>query len=353
MMTRADMADQLQPGSSTPIKTFVIEAHAEDPLRLLEEVVGRSNLEVTADAYLYRAHLDGGVLWVDQLDGRFWSIHTDMSTKQAHTFLRKEVENRRELDWMWLPSEHLRKIWPNTRPQRVVTTFDASHFQEEDVPAKDLKVHLSGRGATQLLDYIAGNVDYRYSVSFQSSQSVLVDPDLGSIVEGVNRQGRFAVHGDSFDFHLQVVQAVVRRYKNLVQLCEARAIDYASFGEADGGGTMSGGAILVRFSRTITDLSAFVAELFSARTPYRLWGVPRLYDEHAEVDAVDLHVGQSIRMDFGADWLRVYLDKGSCGNTVARLVCNLQHTFDGALSFADPVLDAALRGISPALPRRP
>ena len=351
MITRADMAGELNLGSNTPTKTFVVEAHADDPARLLEEVVGRNNLEPTADAFLYRVLLDGGVLWVDQLDQRFWSIHTDMQMKDAHDFLRREVESRRELDWIWLPSDHLRNIWPNTQPQRVVTTFDGSRFTEEDAPAQDLKVQLSGRGATKLLDHIANNDAYRYSVSFDSSQTPLVDPDLGWVVEGVNRKGRFAVSGDSFELHLQVVHAVVGRYKRLVSLCESKAVEYSAFGGGDSGGTLDGGPILVRFSRKIADMPAFLAEVFSARFPYRLWGVPRFYEKYAEVDAVDLHVGQALRIDFGENWLRVYLNKGSCGNTVARLVCNLQHTFDGALSFADPELQAALHGGKPHLPR--
>ncbi|WP_112264729.1 hypothetical protein [Lentzea terrae] len=353
MITRADMNEQLHLGSNTPTKTFVVEAHADDPRLLLEDVVGRSNLEATADAFLFKAHLDSGELWIDQLDRRFWSIHTDMGMKDAHDFLRKEVEGRRELDWIWLPSDHLRNIWPNTQPQRVVTTFDGSRFSEEDAPTKGLKVQMSGHGATKLLDFIAGNDDFRYSVSFHSSQTPLIDPDLGSIVEGVNRKGRFAVSGDSFEFHLQVVHSVVRRYKRLVELCESKAISYTTHDEIDGGGMLDGGSILIKFSRKITDIPAFLGELFSARIPYRLWGMPRFLDTHAEVDAVDLHVGQALRMDFGEDWLRVYLNKGSCGNTVARLVCNLQHTFDGALSFADPELQRALRGEGAKLPAPP
>jgi hypothetical protein len=57
----------------------------------------------------------------------------------------------------------------------------------------------------------------------------------------------------------------------------------------------------------------------------------------------DLHVGQQLRFDIAPDWLRVYLFKGGCGNTVARLASNLQHHFDGALSIVDDELDAELK----------
>jgi hypothetical protein len=88
-------------------------------------------------------------------------------------------------------------------------------------------------------------------------------------------------------------------------------------------------------------MERFVTELLAVRRPFRLWGVPDIVSGVAQVEAVDLHIGQRLRFDIGREWLRVYLERGSCGNTVARLISNLQHHFDGALSLVDPELDAA------------
>ena len=69
-------------------------------------------------------------------------------------------------------------------------------------------------------------------------------------------------------------------------------------------------------------------------------------DGVAELEAVDLHVGGLLRVDVGEQWLRVYLPQGGCGNSVVRLVSNLQHRFDASLTFADTDLQAALKGIT-------
>jgi hypothetical protein len=98
----------------------------------------------------------------------------------------------------------------------------------------------------------------------------------------------------------------------------------------------------IRFSRPIPDLPAFCEELFSSRAPFRLWGQPFVTDDGASVEAVDLHVGQRLSMELGYDWMRVYLHAGSCGNTVARLISNLQTRFDGALSLTHPGLQDAV-----------
>ncbi|TDV52456.1 hypothetical protein [Actinophytocola oryzae] len=351
MTTRADMGRSLALDPSSPTKTFVVEAHADQPRALLEDIVGAKNVEPTGDAFLFKALRPEGTLWVDQLDGRFWSIHTDLQTHAAKAFLSKEIERRRELDWMWLPSGHLRNLWPNSISRRVHTTFDGRKFLDTDSSAGELRVQLSGRSATNLLDHISRIEEYSSSVSFDRVQASLIDPDLGQVEEGVSRMGRFVVTGDSFEFHAQFVRSVVQRYKRLVKLCEQRAISYRAYAtDTDGtGGTLRGGPIVLNFKRNIADLDSFATTLFSARAPYRLWGSPEIKEHYATVHAVDLHVANDIRMDIGRNWLRIYLNEGACGNTVARLVANLQHTFDSALSFTDPELQIALTAETPAL----
>lgn len=51
---------------------------------------------------------------------------------------------------------------------------------------------------------------------------------------------------------------------------------------------------------------------FSSSEPFRLWGIPQMTGEGtAEVEAVDLHVGQQLRFDVTSTWMRVYLfDRG-------------------------------------------
>jgi hypothetical protein len=69
-------------------------------------------------------------------------------------------------------------------------------------------------------------------------------------------------------------------------------------------------------------------------------------EDEALVEAVDLHVCQRIGIELGHDWMRVYLHAGPCGNTVARLISNLQTRFDGALALTHASLQDAA-GLTP------
>jgi hypothetical protein len=262
---------------------------------------------------------------------------------------------------MWLPSAHLRYIAPEALSRRVSTKFDGKRLVDSDDAARDLKVQLSGSHAERLLDKITALPDYRSAVSFSNIEVDLNDPDLGPLRESVRRWGAFAAHGEQFTHHAQFVQMVISRYARLVESIEALSLRFDPLSAANGStlqDTDSGGASFVgmpigmRFSRPIPDLPAFCEELFSSRAPFRLWGQPAITEDEALVEAADLHVGQRIGIELGHDWMRVYLHAGSCGNTVARLISNLQTRFDGALTLTHPSLqDAACLTPAVALAR--
>jgi len=146
------------------------------------------------------------------------------------------------------------------------------------------------------------------------------------------------------------VQMVINRYAHLVESIETLSLRYGPLSDEDvttlqdnyaGGASFAGMPIGIQFSRPIPDLPAFCEELFSSRAPFRLWGQPAVTEDEALVEAVDLHAGQRITIEVGHDWMRVYLYAGSCGNTIARLISNLQTRFDGALALTHPDLQVA------------
>jgi hypothetical protein len=362
MTSRSDLSAKVPVDGNVPAKAFVLEVHTDDPDAYLAEIAGRGNVQDTDDAFLSRVFAPSdGEFWVDRLQPRFWVFHTTWASAPAAAWLRDRVESRRDTDWMWLPSAHLRYIAPEALSRRVSTKFDGKRLVDSDDAARDLKVQLSGSHAERLLDKITALPDYRSAVSFSNIEVDLNDPDLGPLRESVRRWGAFAAHGEQFTHHAQFVQTVIGRYARLVESIEALSLRFdplsaanaTTLQDTDAGGASFGGMpIGIRFSRPIPDLPAFCEELFSSRAPFRLWGQPAITEDEALAEAVDLHVGQRIGIELGRDWMRVYLHAGSCGNTVARLISNLQTRFDGALTLTHPSLqDAAGLRPGPALAR--
>jgi hypothetical protein len=370
MMTRADLARRIPIDGAVPAKSFVLEVHTDDSPAYLSEIAGQRNVEPTEDAYLSRVLVPAhGEFWVDRLQQRFWVFHTIMSSAVAASWLKDKVETRRDTDWMWLPSSHLRYLAPDA-VSRVRTEFDGTRLVGSDDAASDLRVQLTGSHAERLLDQISAMAQYRAAVSFSSVEIHLDDPELGTLREAVRRSGLFAARGDDFAYHAQFVRSAISRYARFVEAVEAMALVFkplpstpAAAHSTDSeappgdyaGASFTGIPVGIRFSRSIADLAGFCEEVFSSRAPFRLWGQPAVADNVAFVEAVDLHIGRRLGVEIGRDWMRVYLNAGTCGNTVARLVSNLQTKFDGALALTHPALQEAATlqpaSVKPAIAR--
>ena len=350
-MNRQDLQSQFTAAGET-WKTLVLEAHAgpATPTDYLAEVFGEERVGPTDDVHLHSVAADDDVVFtVDDLDGRFWSFHSTSATQSAVRSVRAKVSERRDLDFVWLPTQHLRRIRADSRPSFVKADFrGAATRTAEDI--QNLSISVRGQAADRLLDTVSGNDGHGHAFSIDRVTIPIEDEDFGFVEQAVNRQAHFVARGDSFALHQQVVAEVIARYRAFVEAVEERTTCFHSLSD-DGGGRLSGVPIEIGFSRPLPSISSLFDELFSSREPFRLWGLYSADERYGECDAVDLHVGASLRIEAQPEFLRVQVYDGACGNTVARLVSNLQHRVDGALHIVDPELNDLLtldRQLQPA-----
>jgi hypothetical protein len=352
-VNRKTLESQFLSQGSSPWKTFVLEAHSDgEPHDFLADVFGATHIEETDDRFLFQLSTPELDITVDTLEDRFWSFHTINSAAESQSLLRAAVARRRDLDFVWLPSAHLRLIQRGIPPNWIKTDFRGRMILSLN-EVQELSLTVRGRAAEDLLDLISGTSEFPYAVSLSQLGVDVTDPDLGSVVEAVNRRALFVAKGDSFALHQHVIQTAVRRYRALVEAAEniAMSIDPIESSGEDGGGRPSGGPIELSFSRPLVDLDLFLDGLFSSREPFRLWGaVNDAFEDYAEVEAVDLHVGQRLRIEVSRTMIRVHLRKGGCGNTVARLVSNLQHHVDGGIVATDESIQRHLLPLSSTPP---
>jgi hypothetical protein len=55
---------------------------------------------------------------------------------------------------------------------------------------------------------------------------------------------------------------------------------------------------------------------------------PLSYYLFSSITGVDLHTGGKLNLELLQDWIRLYLLRGSCGNTVAKFYSVIQHNYD-------------------------
>ncbi|MDA6106709.1 hypothetical protein OSJ96_25370, partial [Escherichia coli] len=69
------------------------------------------------------------------------------------------------------------------------------------------------------------------------------------------------------------------------------------------------------------------------REPFKIYGeIKRVSEERVHIYGVDLHLWQNVVLDLSTEEFILFLPKGTCGNTIHRLVTNIQR-------FLDPQID--------------
>ena len=148
--------------------------------------------------------------------------------------------------------------------------------------------------------------------------------------------GKMTFRAPSFREGRVYLLAITRMYQEATELLEQTAWIQAEMLTLPGGGMrLTGTSITFRFSQPLSlhTLHALMNAVFGrARNLFRLWGNPIQRSERFfYVHGVDLHLWEPIGIEITPEYIRLYLPKGTCGNTVHRLARNLQRYVDPAL----------------------
>ena len=314
------------------VRTVGLEVNgADQPLETLGGIAQQIGgyLTETSDATLGLLSSDDGGFFVDMLDPRFWLMHTTSPAGWSKSVLRSVVARNRNVDWCWLTLDRVEALRHRGQERWFKADFKGSDLLPSDgVKGRRLKVQLEGDDPDDLQALLRER--YRSSTALTSVALRLEDADVGHVDVAANYQGVFQSRGTSFDLHLGLAANTIQAYGASVRAVEdGFGIKWTADG--DGGAVMQGGVVEIGFLRDITDMDHFLDGLFSCREPFRLWAVPRYVTPSlVEAEVVDLHVGRQFRMDIFAKGMRVYLPSDTCGNTLFRLLANLQHRYDAA-----------------------
>ena len=148
--------------------------------------------------------------------------------------------------------------------------------------------------------------------------------------------GKLTFRAPSFREGRVYLLTLTRMYQRATELLEQTAWIQAEPLRLPGGGVrLTGTSITFRFSQPLTPqtLHRFMEAIFGrARNLFRLWGNPiRRSERFFYVHGVDLHLWEPIGLECTTEYFRLYLPRGTCGNTVHRLARNLQRYVDPAL----------------------
>jgi hypothetical protein len=337
------------PKGRGPLKTYIVEAHGasgdsldhRSAANTLVEIAegGRLDVKETRDEALFQVTKGEVGFFFDLLDPRFWVVHTMSNIEQSEEVLDGFVEANPHLDYAWPPSDLMRSIQGGGKPLGFAVDFDETQFlassESVDEPNAVVKFRFGGTRAEDWLnelerfapDALAFSM-VKFAREDQATRSYIIDE--------LNERGRFKAAGNSFNLHIQTVSGFLHSYRSFVLEIE-RVGRIRSHGQRQGGGLLDGEPLVLEFPKPLRNFDAFVTELVSCRVPLKIWGiVEQLRNDFVQLEAVDLHTGSRLRLDVSPEYMRVYLGPEACGNTVARLLRNLQSHLDSTIKLEIP-----------------
>lgn len=320
-----------QPGK---VKVRLVEAHppeeSEDGVsRLLRETFEDEGLAV--DRFADNLHLvrsDDLVLAFDTLDSRFWQCFSTSLSEPFSRVLKKTLSNNTNLDSAWIPKSLLHETDGTHR--WLKSSFESDDLLGGASPTRRWRARFEGDAPDELLDVLLAEPKYARATALAAIGTSLVEEGVGRAQVLADWRGNFTIASGDFSVGASAVTRAADRYAAFVGDLEDRyRLRFSADEVADEGIVLEGDVAVIPFEEPVEDVATLVAGLFLAKEPFRLIAVPRQVDDHEwEANAVDLHVGQPLRLEISPYRMRVLLSENTCGNTLARLLTNLQHRLD-------------------------
>jgi hypothetical protein len=313
------------------------------------------------DLYGVRDDKGQSIGFLERLSPRIVALYSMLESKHLTPAVRRVVIGSSELDWVWLSGLTFSVLWglvvklsPPSRFAKLVFTHHSVYEVDEELEEADTEEELTEpqeesedtatvierRAARfQLIDRIhvvserLGALQRTYSPLYAISQLRFPSP-AGRGGHDFYENGRVTNRSVSFRDHRLHVLFVSRIYEQLLGRTERQAwysvqTSLKTPGEFR---KIIGAPLTVQFVEPLstTTFEQWIKSTFErSRNRFRLWGHPiRLGPTKVHVYGLDRHLWQPIFLELTAKGCLAIIPNGTCGNTVQRLVTNIQRYLD-------------------------
>ena len=310
-------------------------------------------------AELYRVRDDEGDLgFLEPFSSRHLTLHSIKKTDRADRALRRVVSATTQLDFAWLAGSTFQTIWQRLvlpqMPDRFVT-FKFEHLArfedapwngQDEEPDEDWSTdEVIERRASTLAITERSNQIAQFLPQLQTYHSPFKAIKMLRVPAAEARGGydfwswgKVTYRAPSFRAGRSQVLSITRLYEQTTRAIERRLWLQAEKTTLRDGGenvTLTGAPVTLTFDPplSLSTFQNFVSTTFErGQGPLRLWGNPiHLSERKVHVYGIDLHLWKRIYLEITPRRMIVVLPRGTCGNTVHRLVTNVQRYLSPAI----------------------
>jgi len=303
--------------------------------------------------------------FLEVLTPRYFVFYTLHPSDKADRWIKNLVLNSPELDHVWLSGLTFNVLWEIvaqiSKPHRYVSILfvhesiyqsDSEIYGDENEEDKEISLSLDEEDVIEVVERRASKfklvdkisvvqeklskLQELYSPLYAISQLRFPSPigrgghdfyDYGKVT---NRSGNFRDHRS----HILYVQKI---YDELMKRTEEKAW-YSMFKETvtipGQFQKLIGAPVIIKFGEPLSKetFEYWIKSTFvRINNRFRLWGNPiKLGPKKVHVYGVDKHLWKPIFIELTDKHLIAIIPKGTCGNTIHRLICNIQRYIDPA-----------------------
>ncbi|MFI5955535.1 hypothetical protein [Cryptosporangium sp. NPDC051539] len=337
------------------LKSYLLEtvdtAHGASDF---QSVLRRSELaseSIGSDGQLFRVidKSGAGVALIERISGRFLSFYTLLPSQNSDRIVRKAVSTNPLLDHLWLSSDSFYALWDHVKESNSGRRYGRLTFEHESVFDLDDNVDDPNPFEDERRASRFTMVDRLEEIDKRMRPLQETYDPLGSITHlripangrgghDLYYDGKVTNRSESFLNHRSTLLYVVDMYSQLTSAVE----DRLWVGE-DGEGGMDGAVAELVFNRPLSEATfrRWVLSLFNnPRNRFRISGFHTwLSPRKVHANAIDQHLWQPMLMELTPERIVAVLPRGTCGNSVNRLVSNVQR-------FLDPRVEAFIGDVN-------
>lgn len=340
------------------LKTYVIETFFDNgssrinSLDIFSEQRGLCHVdEIDEETLIVRSNWGEVQGYLEKISGRFWLYYTAQKTDQSDQFVSQLVRGSVYLDQLWLSGIMFKNIWeswivPSHQDHRYIRiSFD---FQDRFHSRQTVDEHIESPDDLDelLVELESGSAN----LGMPKSKLYEILPQLQKIFKPFNSinalrlpaisgagghdfyyDGKVTNRSNNFLDHRQQILDVCDKYGAITGSLEETVWFGAEKNHLSVGGEvyqLRGVPVTIVFNEPLLLMKFhhFIDYTFErGHGPFRFWGNPIWINEKlVHIYGLDLHLWQEIYLEMTPSRFIAVLPQGTCGNTIHRLVTNIQ-----------------------------
>lgn len=306
----------------------------------------------------YMLNANGTIGFFEQINDRFCILYSLDNADSSNKFVRNTIRNSSILDSLWISGKMFDELLirqskdhnPN-RFTKIKFEFDSffenlKYMQGNDIKVTDNDLDYDERkvSSVSLVEEVGDIVQKiegvrQYFSSFHSIGSLRFPSSLGKGGHDFYQNGKVTNRSDSFKDHRFQIKKLIKSYQGITEFLEEKTwVDFEYFKAPNKqySYNFEGSPVTIIFKKPLKEAvyQNFIKYTFpKGKDPFRIFGeVIQINENRHHIYGIDLHLWQKVMLDLSKEQFTVFLPKGTCGNTIHRIVTNIQRYLDPELS---------------------